>query len=1393
MPAEVSAPLSKAAAKAEFLDGMPDLEQRRIDKREQEINRLRVAVETPDSALLSPQITPTTKNHEAQAEPESDADNSNHVESAPEAKLEPVAYQSKKTVLSKLIRNIAKKAIASTDLLGDSKDIEESKKRKKAAKKNYEKARELCVATEDRIETLNKKIKKLEAKLKESKLFTSSRTRKLQEKRQELAEKNKSLPTLREQTALCFGQFNAAVQSYDTLAGNGKKLIDSLSRFLASVRSFYAATHSKQEKTKDVRMDIPVDHLVLNTPDGQVQLNNARLSIAGIDFVKGPGGKMCPVFKIAQLEATTAVDMPDGEVINARISAKGLKAGLSGSVGQMLFNYITASNPLSAGYGLLTEIGNVTQVPDFVSLSAQDISIELPEFTTGTAASIIKNIQASPEPGIDALFKKLNFRLSAKVDNVSVSTRGNLKAGGTFSGIEVDYRPEIPTAQATSKKGTTPGQLCVQCSKAEVGMSNALAAINELQQVLTPSSPFGQWQNIALPLNQPPPYADGPPPPYSKTEPDSPEFPGLNPDTERPAQTKTIKAGDLMSLTGRTGFSASDITLTMKRAVEGVGTQNVRLSGNDHIDASIDKLTVMNQGDMAATLIASDINSHVTLSDGTPLTTTNDLNLKPAELNADIAAGHVKVNISAPTGKMVESALGDSTFIKGQLELEAVEPFSASCIKRGDQLTVKSTVPALRADVTQPFLLSRNGNGVHLPEGHVQLKGNVEVLSNKQVATIKPNLALNSEDNLELLIDGHNIPLELSTAISVEKASPRLFVREDPQTAVKTMTPVISRGELNFDRLKAGPINIGQITVALDGENFGSLHITEADVSLKAVTDLIYPPVQENSTSAIELPAPMKNPIVKWLIKRIARHQHLVCDAQLKIIGGAVDLKQLDKIDLKLVPTSESRFNRFISWALNKVVRRYTKQLLRFSLAVEERKFDSLTDGSQATATEHSLSAGSESSSKTDVTVQRVPVLKLPAPIGIDVALPLPVDCFRTEDKTISLSSLLRQNTGALVVAEADIEAFESALKEVDAGNPAAVNRLMEFIEQHHNDPAYQGFIHLIARQFPIQAIEQMFQKQPDIKQSLAPKLLECADKLLSHPELCMEAAHISQLAGQPLNLARIKQVIAQADDNPHINLTGLAMQLETALNRPDLAKSCYEKALERNPEDPLANRCLGKLLLNEQCQRFNFNDVHAAYEHLLTAWRAGDRTISRELEQLEHFNSQNLDAAHNAIIGRAAKLRLGMICLEEEKDHHDFTMGMSRLVELARQTNDPLIQQQAVKLIEHRRSIGDLTFHTVDPKVFQETRKQLDAAYQHLRKLNIKALQPFAKELGIKCLYGSHGAVQNLDLAYQLLLVADSQGDHEAHFHLRLVQSAFKPKKQRFYDQLKAAAASAA
>ncbi|MET4820189.1 hypothetical protein [Endozoicomonas lisbonensis] len=196
---EVPASQSKVHDKACALNRMPDLEQRQIDKLEQEINLLRSVVEAPDTRPspsrkslekpgvheLQPDTRATQSSHAPARHSEVDvaADHSQPLHKTSTEASQPLAYQSKSSAFSSLISKIAKKIVASTGYLMDKKELEESKKIKKAAKKQYEKARNLCVDTEKKIKTLEDKIKKLENGSGQLKLFKASRTRELQEKK----------------------------------------------------------------------------------------------------------------------------------------------------------------------------------------------------------------------------------------------------------------------------------------------------------------------------------------------------------------------------------------------------------------------------------------------------------------------------------------------------------------------------------------------------------------------------------------------------------------------------------------------------------------------------------------------------------------------------------------------------------------------------------------------------------------------------------------------------------------------------------------------------------------------------------------------------------------------------------------------------------------------------------------------------------------------------------------------------------------------------------------------------------------------------------------------------------------------------------------------------------
>ena len=1389
--------------------------------------------------------------------------------------IQKFVFQSKDSMFSSIISMAAKKWVASTGYLLDAKEVEEAKKLKKSSKKRYEKARDAVADSQSQIRSLKEKIQKLSAKLEKPGLFKTFRSKKLQKKSAELEQKQQALPELESHASHQLKAFEDAVKAYDNVATNGKKLVESASQFLGSVRGFYAACHPKHGEPRDVRLNIPLQHLDINTPDGVVTLDNVNISIANIEFVKGPKGKMCPIFTVGELDATATIQMPDGQLLKTTVAAKGVKFGLSGSAGQLLHNYITASNSVTAGYGLLKEISHVTDDPNFISLSAQSIDVDLPEMSPTIVASFIKKTKSTPEPAINGLFRELNFRLSAKLSTVKVTTQGELKANGSFNDVSVDYRPDIPKAEGVQavKPDCTPRRMTVSCASADGSVDNALSVVGELKEVLTPESPLDKWLDIALPLQTAPPYTENteelPPPPYTLEAPPGTIVIGPEGDvvSEGAPIAPQFKVGDLVSFTGKTGFKAKNITVNMTRDIEGAGTEKAKITGYDRIKADVNSLTVTNEGNLGATVTVNGIDANVNLTDGEEVELTPGTTVTPPTLDAHVQLASASAKLSVPKGKMMDDLLGEDTYISGEVKLTAAEPVTVDCKQTGKTLTIDSDIPKLEADVSQPFLASKKGMGVFLPKGHIELGGKVSVSTNEQVTTIAPELTLSSEDNLEILVDGQRIPLDLSAKVSLEKTTPKLFVREDPDTGVKALTPVISRGTFHFDRLKAGPANIGQVKVVLDGEKFGAIHINEVEVSLDAVTDMLYkPPMQDVdpemslSSGGFDLPGVMKNPLIKWAIKRIARNKKLICDAQLKVVDGTVDLKQLGDIQLKFVSESTGRFDRLITWSLGKLTQRYTKKLLKFSLSVEDCKIKTKSKTTEQTT--QGLSAGTAEDSKEEFTIRRMPVLRIPAPVNGAFPIPLPSACVNSDDKSISLSSLLQETTGALMVSRRDVASVEEALGKIENGAHEGINTLLQMIETNHSEPSRQGLLHLVATQFPLKSVGEWLESNQTTRELYSERLAACSTLLLRHPDLCHEAIQLSQLSDKAIDEQRIKQLVQESATNPKINPVGLGMLLEEKHDNPELAAKCYQVVLDRNPSDPLANRCMGLLLLKQDPDSFNLSDVTKGYEYLIKAWEAGDRTVRKHLEALEKSDQipepdesgadqvvanpapdaqiipeepetveatieatidvpqakelealeeaqdkplpqelkapekakpRALTAEQKSSIARDAKLRLAMIRLAEEKDHEDFTEAMSRLVELAHDENDAIVQQQAVRLIAQRRDNGTLHFHTSDIKLFNDGQEQLKEARKHLKKLKVKELKPVAKELGMKCLYGSHGVVQNIDMAFQLLLIAASGEDQEARFHLGMAQAALNPKQTKSYDKLARAAAAAA
>ena len=1259
--------------------------------------------------------------------------------------------QDKQTTLSALLETFAGKVLKKSGLIP-------SKKTLKDAKKAFDVVDKQVKSTESSIVKLTKEIHSLTQKLKTSRFFVETKNKWLEKKKAQLEQHTNQLPSLKKEASLRLDTLTQTEEAFERASKDSQAFIKPVTRFLASIRESYQnQIQNKPDKGQPSSLfQIPIQHLTLNVPGSLLNLKDANLSIAGIHFVKGPRGKMCPILSISDLTATIDMTLPDNEVVNSKLTVKGIKAGLAGSVGQLLHNYITAPNALTAGMGLLKEITHINDRPDLVALNADDIDIELPELAPTTVASFIKKMKSSPGSTIDRLFTSLNHRLSTRLKHIAIKTGGQVSANSDASEVAIDYRPRLP-ADDTSlslKPGATPRKLTVECGHIHAGINNTAQTVNRIQHLLTPSSPLKHWLQSESP--------------------------------EKPDFTQHRQA----SLSTQTECTASHVTVNVTREVEQVDTPDARLTGGNRIHAEAESFAVSNKGAVQGEAKANAIVADIQTTDGEPVRLSSGNTRLFPDLDARIHMNSTNIHLEAPTALTLPlTTQSDETYLKGAVTLSTQEPTECHLEKKGKDLAVTGKLPELQADITQPFTASKHGTGVHIPTGQLQLQGELSVASNPSVTTYHPSLTMTSDNTLQLLTKKHQIPLDLNARLTLHKTTPKVFVSDPEKTGHLTVSPVLSNGDFTFDLPKAGPVRLGQVKAVFNGEDYGAIHLPEVSINLNEVSEYLYPHSRSDRLSEhlrLTLPKKLSNPLIKWALKRAMKNRRLNIEAQLKVVDGAIDLNQLETLKFHYSSRSHGVLDRFITRGLNTLTRRYIKKLLTFTLSIETPKPES----------PEGQGNNKKSKVKTKPSAQHIQkptvILRLPHPFNVSFPLPLPVDCVNTHARTLSMSSLLMQETGALMVSSHHVTSVEQALEQIQAGKWEGIKRLITMLELYANKPSHLGLVHLIARQFPVKTVKQQFKQQPDLQAALTPRLKQCASQLLNHPHLCLEAANISRLTDAPLEKEHVERRLKQAMDNPSMNPAGLGVLSEKSHHDDTLAENCYQLAINRNVSPAFAHRRLGKLLVEHQGEAFDLDRLRRGFNHLINACQLGHSEVLRDLEKLEAYSSTTLKPAHSELIRKEAGLALATVLLEQDKNHQDFEQALKRLTVLAIEQDETRLQNQAIDLLIQRIQNGSLSFHTSDLNQFNESQERLQRGRQCLESLNINGLKPIAKTLGIHCLYGSHGIVQNIDLARQFLLVASSTEDREAGFHLGIAQKAMPNRPWKDHPRLVRAIAAA-
>ena len=1344
----------------------------------------------------------------------------------------------------------------------DKQELAEAEKKEKAAEKVYDHEKKLVDKCNERIEELEDQIQRRQKERSGKIFFKDSYAKKTSELQQELEEKRAALTGLEARALAAETGLTEASSGLSQIASNGRGITDFLGKFLTSVRDFYAVCHPKKGAPLDAHMKLHQDSVVVNTNDAAITLTNVDLSLANIEFVKGPKDRQCPIFKIDSFEADVDMPLPDGNRVKTRIVLEGVKLGMDVGIGGMLMRYVTASNSLFAVGGLLLELLKLKSLkPTIVSLSARAVDITLKDFDSESVASLVKKTRVKPEPGINKLFRMINNRVTAKVGRVSIKTEGDLEGNASLEGIKVDYRPKISSKEAVTavKPGATPRRLTVSCDEAEGGISGTAGVIRDVTSALRTFDPMKAL--LGAPLK--------------------PSAPRHDEDSE-PAQ---ITFADVMKLTERTYGKARNVELALTRDIDKAGKDEARVTGYDRIKVNAGVLEVGNVGQVNGDLELRGFSGQINRTDGKPLEVSAGQMVTPPKLDMTLELDSVEAGLNAETAPrsqpepvstegdaeessdkpVIQKALGDEFSLHGRARISTTGKMLVTGRTIGQEQEYHFVVPGLKAETSESVLIKKKDMGVYIPAGgNLEAGGELTYKVNDRVKTFAPSFKVSGRGNLYTIIKGKRVPLDLNAAVTVEKARPRRFVCENPETGEQTPVSVLSTGAFSFGDIKAGPVAISQAKIVLNNLRTGSIEVSDAEVDFDILfsavksDDLDKKPASNKKTNAASMeaetqsissedddnvslassdsddgePVNLREKIGKRLklpliVKGLLRHKKVVFDTELPIEDGGLQIDRLRAIAPRFINKPGANVaDRLVTRALNFFSGAIIRRLQQFTIIIQEIPVP-------------------QKNPHAEPVFERKPVLKLKFPFKKKIPLPIPVDCMRPD--RVIVPKLIHQQSGLLMVDEAWVEEVETALAdianwttedlpptqgprtELGLPEPSVRNRAVQGISTlskavitNNGDPLQTSLIHLIAKQMPIRAMEKMFEDDPAIKEALSDDLESCASILLGYPNLCHEALHLFKLIDRPLKKEKVEELIdiqekeaapkvlpdrkkrpkkkrlkartipwppelpprPTLEESADPAALGMLMEMEGVYNDPDQAKRCYILALKQQKSEALAHERLGLLLLPEPREKLSRQEVTKGIRHLMEASRAGNKNIEKLLEEME--------TSPNPHLAREAKLSMATLKLGKETTYKDFENAMQRLVDLAKPPSMPMeasqeqqsaIVQQfkeetptrklAVDMMLERHLNGSLIFHNSDLEVHALSNEQLQKARKLLKKNDRQALAKIAGEVGIKCLYGSHGIVRNTRMAHELLQLATQHGDKEAAIHFDVATKA--------------------
>ena len=437
------------------------------------------------------------------------------------------------------------------------------------------------------------------------------------------------------------------------------------------------------------------------------------------------------------------------------------------------------------------------------------------------------------------------------------------------------------------------------------------------------------------------------------------------------------------------------------------------------------------------------------------------------------------VTVDAPEGLLPEEVMEQQLTLTGQARVSTGKTH-VGLESSTERQHLNVVTPDLKANVRMPVNVRLGQHGVHLPRDmELRAGGALDINSSGSVVEITPSLSLNSTDKMYAVLNGAKLPVDLKARVTLDKAKPKLFFNQDPQSKHFTVTSVMSSGRLKLDAPKLGPVHVDEMSLNLSDADSGKFEANGIEVDFDSLSS------REKGAEEFKLPW-----IPRWIPRMLLKHKKLTLSVSSPIKDGVLKLDVIRSATPRFVCTdSAGVLDRFATRLLNLGASLILPKLQQFTVSFG--KYDSEDLSAESSPPILNLKVGPVK--------KRIPLTGLGGAIGSD-------------GNSIPVAELLRQNTGMVLVRKNDVEKVEKCLDEVRSGKAQGLAQLVDTVLAAKGDSGQSGLIHLIARQLPISDCQKILAQNPGVRTKLTGRLKACSVAFSSVPGLETEARRLLTL-----------------------------------------------------------------------------------------------------------------------------------------------------------------------------------------------------------------------------------------------------------------------------------------